>query len=81
MRRCTMVLGVASLVLAVGSAKADVFNMGGTRDPMTGVWTGMASLEFVTVGDPGNAADTTMMAWDGSSGYGSVALRLSDGQV
>jgi formylglycine-generating enzyme required for sulfatase activity len=67
-----MVLGVASLVLAVGSAKADVFNMGGTRDPMTGVWTGMASLEFVTVGDPGNAADTTMMVWDGSSGYGPV---------
>jgi len=38
--------------------------MGGTRDPTTGTWTGPASLQFVTVGDPGNAADTT--------GYGSV---------
>ena len=47
------------VVLAAGSAQAaDVFNMGGTRDPTTGTWTGQASLEFVTVGDPGNAADT-----------------------
>ena len=40
-------------------AQADVFNMGGTRDPMTGTWTGSASVEFVPVGDPGNAADAT----------------------
>ena len=36
----------------------NVFNMGGTRNPTTGTWTGLASLEFVTVGNPGNAADT-----------------------
>ena len=40
---------------------------------MTGVWTGEASIEFVTVGDPGNAADTAVMWWDGgTTGYGSV---------
>ena len=33
--------------------------MGGTRNPTTGVWTGEASLQFVTVGDPGNATDST----------------------
>ncbi|MBN2579036.1 MAG: DUF3466 family protein [Pirellulales bacterium] len=52
------------VVLIAGSARADVFNMGGTRDPVTGTWTGLASLEFVTIDDPGNVADT--------SGYGSV---------
>jgi formylglycine-generating enzyme len=50
----------AMVVLAAGSAQADVsnvFNMGGTRDPVTGTWTGSASLEFVTVGDAGNAGE------------------------
>ncbi len=56
----------AMMVLAAGSAQADVFNMGGTLDPTTGTWTGQASLEFVTVGDPGNAADTS------NGGHGSV---------
>ena len=69
--RCAMVLVVLASVLAAGVAHADVFNMGGTRDPVTGVWTGQASLEFVTVGDAGNAADTTVMD-DGTTGYGSV---------
>ena len=50
----------AIVVLAAGSAQADVFNMGGMRNPTTGTWTGAASLEFVTVGDPGNAADTAL---------------------
>jgi len=54
LRRCVMVLSVASLVLFAGSAQADVFNMP----------TGQTSLQFVTVGDPGNASDI--------SGYGSV---------
>ena len=45
------------MVLSVAVAQADVFNMGGTRNPTTGTWTGLASLEFVTVGNPGNAAD------------------------
>ena len=70
-RRCAVVVGVASLLLFAGSAQADVFNMGGTRNPTTGTWTGLASLEFVTVGDPGNAADTWTMG-DGTTGYGSV---------
>jgi len=48
---------VAVLFLAVvGYARADVFNMP----------SGETSLQFVTVGDPGNAADTTSY---GSVGY------------
>jgi formylglycine-generating enzyme required for sulfatase activity len=31
--------------------------MGGVRDAVTGQWTGLASVEFVRVGDAGNAAD------------------------
>ncbi len=42
---------------------SNVFNMGGTQSA-DGSWNGLASLQFVTVGDPGNVADTT--------GYGSV---------
>ena len=38
----------AMVVLAAGMAQADVFNMP----------DGQTSLQFVTVGDPGNAADT-----------------------
>jgi formylglycine-generating enzyme required for sulfatase activity len=45
--------------------------MGGTYNPTTGTWTGSASLDFVTVGNPGNAADTTVMH-DGTTGYGAV---------
>ncbi len=71
-RRCAMVLGVLCLVFSWTTfVAADVFNMGGTRNPATGTWTGSASLEFVTVGNPGNAADTTVMD-DGTTGYGSV---------
>ena len=50
-------------------AQADVFNMGGTRDPTTGTWTGAASLEFVMVGNPGNAADTATGSLYGSVPY------------
>jgi formylglycine-generating enzyme len=49
-------------------AAADVFNMGGYRDPLTGHWTGTASLETVSVGNPDNAADAT----DGSSFYNGI---------
>ncbi len=52
--------------LFVSSASADVFNMRGTRNP-DGSWTGLASLEFVPVGNAGNAADS----W--GAGYGAVA--------
>jgi formylglycine-generating enzyme required for sulfatase activity len=33
---------------------------------------GQTSLQFVTVGDPGNAGDTQVMVTDGTTGYGSV---------
>ena len=70
-RLAVRVAFVGVLMLSVGGVRADVFNMGGTRDPATGVWTGQASLEFVTVGGPGNAPDTMVMN-DGTTGYGSV---------
>ncbi len=58
---------VAALLASAVSARANpptnVFNMGGTQSA-DGSWNGLASLQFVTVGDPGNVADTT--------GYGSV---------
>jgi hypothetical protein len=57
------------LALTASIARADVFNMGGTRNPTTGVWTGEASLSFVTVGNPGNAADMTTGSLYGSVGY------------
>jgi len=41
------VISVVALMLAASAATADVFNMGG----------GLTSLEFVTVGNPGNAKD------------------------
>jgi len=44
-----------ALVASAVSAQADVFNMGGTISG--GTWTGFASLQFVTVGDPGNLPD------------------------
>ena len=64
-RRRRIATSVAAVLIMVGvlagsndrASAADVFNMGGTRNPTTGQWTGSASLEFVTVGDPGNAAD------------------------
>ena len=62
----------AALAASAVSAPADVFNMGGTRNPTTGVWTGLASLQFVSVGNPGNAADP-------SGGYGSVGCAYQMG--
>ena len=65
-------LSCAAVVVAMliaGSAQADVFNMGGTRDPTTGTWTGAASLEFVPVGNPGNTADPATGNLYGSVGY------------
>jgi formylglycine-generating enzyme len=50
MKSRSVVLAVAvAVVLAAGSAQADVFNMG----------SGLTSLDMVPVGDPGNAADYT----------------------
>ncbi len=53
-------LAAALLVFAV-TVQADVFNMP----------SGQTSLQFVTVGNPGNAPDTQVMD-DGTTGYGSV---------
>jgi probable HAF family extracellular repeat protein len=74
----SMILAAMLVVLPLMMASvtqaqvSNVFNMGGTRDPTTGTWTGQASLEFVPVGDPGNAADTT--------GYGSVPYTYQMGK-
>ena len=58
-RHGMVLVGLAGvLTLAAAAVHADVFNMGGTRDAVTGKWAGLASLEFVTIGDPGNARDT-----------------------
>ena len=63
MRTKTTIVAAAALLLgAAGAARADVFSMG---DP------NLKSLEFVTVGDPGNAPDTRPMA-AGAGGHGSV---------
>ena len=53
-----------------GSAQADVFNMGGIRNS-DGSWTGLASLETVSVGNPGNVGE-----WSGyrAGGYGPDAI-------
>ena len=56
---------VAAMVIAAcaGAASANVFNMG----------DGLTSLEFVTVGNPGNAADP-------ETGYGAVAYTFKMGK-
>ena len=54
-------LAVALALASASPGRADVFNMP----------AGETSLQMVTVGDPGNAADTTVMN-DGTTGYGSV---------
>ncbi len=60
--RNAIVLGVLSATFLVASVQADVFKMP----------DGQKSLEFVTVGDPGNAADTAVMVGSNTTGYGSV---------
>ena len=71
--RCVSCAAVVVAMLIAGSAQADVFNMGGTYNQATGTWTGSASLQFVTVGNPGNAADP-------STGYGSVGYTYQMGK-
>ena len=77
--RCLSCAAVVVAMLIAGSAQADVFNMGGTRNPTTGTWTGLASLEFVTVGNPGNAADTGNARRHDRLRLG--GLHVPDGQV
>jgi len=49
-----------------GTTVADVLNMGGTRNP-DGSWNGIASLETVPVGNPGNAGE---LSGEGAGGWG-----------
>jgi formylglycine-generating enzyme required for sulfatase activity len=49
--------GLAAILLSAGGTRADVFNLGGTFNTVTGSWNGLASVQFVTVGNPGNGAD------------------------
>jgi formylglycine-generating enzyme required for sulfatase activity len=60
------VVAVLGMAIPAGVAQANVFSMGGTRD-VNGTWTGLASLDTVPVGNPGNAGE-----WSGHSygGYG-----------
>jgi hypothetical protein len=52
--KLTLLAGLMAILLAGGTGQAaDVFNMGGTRNA-DGSWTGLASLETVPVGNPGN---------------------------
>lgn len=59
--RSGIVAAVAMVAMVASAAQADVLNMP----------TGQTSLQFVTVGDPGNAADLTVDN-DGTTDYGSV---------
>jgi formylglycine-generating enzyme required for sulfatase activity len=70
-----LIVAVMGLFLVFATAgSADVFNMGGMRNA-DGSWTGLASLETVPVGNPGNAADTRY----GLPGYGAVAYTYNIG--
>jgi formylglycine-generating enzyme required for sulfatase activity len=64
-----LVVFAGALTLAASVARADVFNMP----------AGETSLLFVPVGDPGNAADSTVMN-DGTTGYGSVPYDYKMGE-
>jgi formylglycine-generating enzyme required for sulfatase activity len=64
---------LAVAVLAAPGWAADVFDLGGVRDTVTGQWTGLASVEFVRVGDAGNAADA-------DTGYGVVGYEYNMGK-
>ena len=63
----TITVAMAATLLVASGARGDVFNMG---DP------NLKNLEFVTVGDPGNAPDKTY-AWPG---YGSVSYTYRIGK-
>ena len=65
-----LVLAAATAVLTAGSARADVFNMG----------TGQTSLQFVTVGDPGNAGEQSRLASGDSTYYGAVPYTYQIGK-
>ena len=59
---CRFIVSTFVILAFASNATADVFNLP----------AGQTSLQFVTVGNRGNAADTAVMS-DGTSGYGSVS--------
>ncbi|MCC6125216.1 MAG: SUMF1/EgtB/PvdO family nonheme iron enzyme [Pirellulales bacterium] len=59
---------MALTLFVAAAARADVFNMP----------AGFTSLQFVAVGNPGNAADTAVMN-DATTGYGSVGYAYNIG--
>ena len=62
---------ILPLLAGLGRAAcADVFNMP----------PGQTSVQFVTVGDPGNLPDTTVMQYDTTTGYGSVPYAYQIGK-
>jgi formylglycine-generating enzyme len=67
------------LLIAAGHAQADVLHMGGNRDPVTGIWSGAASLELVTVGDKNNVADTPAHSGN-PNGQGTVSYAYNIGK-
>jgi formylglycine-generating enzyme len=74
MKRSNRLLCYLAAMLAglwVATAQADVFNMGGTWSPTGTTWTGLASLEMVPVGDPGNVGE---LSGAGAGGYGPDAI-------
>lgn len=79
LRRTAVLSVLVTASFACLSASADVFNMGGVRNPTTGQWTGLASLEFVTVGDLGNAADP-LVQMGITSGSGAVGYTYKMGK-
>lgn len=79
MRTTTTIL--AAVLMLAAAVQADVFNLGGVSDPLTGAWTGVASLETVPVGDPANTADSAMHSgMPGSQGAGAVGYVFNIGK-
>jgi formylglycine-generating enzyme required for sulfatase activity len=76
----------AALLASAATVRAqpiNVFNMGGTISG--GTWTGLASLQFVTVGNPGNVADSAYNSGMGTStvpgtGLGAVSYTYMMGE-
>lgn len=74
----SIALGLATIFLA-GETDANIFSLGGVRNPGTGQWTGLGSLETVIVGNPSNAPDARVLQ-DGTTGYGSVEYQFTIGR-
>jgi len=87
-RTKTLIVAVVAVLMTIGTVQADVFNLGGVRNPATGAWTGVASLSTVPVGNPGNAADMRYNtvydlahgAYGRPEGYGAVSYAYNIGK-